>query len=176
MKVENQTEQVIEILFKIEKNFVIFISTLVKHFLEIILNYHVLVRRKYYDKALEYLAKHLADLNEQDSKSMKLELLKLSDDYDKLIDYVCEEIKLESLNFTNWETLFWIYEKGIESKNDELKNRLIDVIEKLLRDYLPESDKIHKQYSYLIKLLFLKQFYSFDQTQDIQKMKLKFGK
>lgn len=82
-----------------------------------------MVNRKNYEKSFEYLDKHAKDLNKQDSKSLKFELLKLSENYDQLIEYICEEVKADNYNFGNWETLFWIYEKA--NKNEALKQRLV---------------------------------------------------
>lgn len=68
-------------------------------------------------------------MNKQDSKAMEFELMKMSEQYDQLFDYVSEEIQMDKLSFTNWETLFWIYEKSSKAGNAALQKRFVYFVE-----------------------------------------------
>jgi hypothetical protein len=88
-----------------------------------VLNYQVLTHQREYQKALEYLDRVSGDLNTDDAKSMRFELLKMSTRFDELFAFISDDIKTNALNFGSWETLFWIYEQASEKQDDALKKR-----------------------------------------------------
>ncbi|KAI6183216.1 hypothetical protein M3Y97_00465100 [Aphelenchoides bicaudatus] len=126
---------------------------------EIVLNHQVLTQRRDYQKAFDYLNRVTANgsLSKEDAKTMRFELLKLSERFDDLFAFIAEEVKTDALNFGAWETLFWIYEHANNKQDEELKNRALEQFDQLNREFLPDTNKNAKHYGYLLKLLFYKQ-------------------
>lgn len=95
------------------------------------LNYQVFTQQKEYQKALDYLDRVSGDgnLNTEDAKSMRFDLLKSAARFNELFDYIVDEVKTNPLNFGAWETLFWIYEHAAEKKDDVLKKRCVLKVE-----------------------------------------------